>query len=888
MKKLLSLLLTLTLLLSVAAVSVNAYDDEEEGILVNAMLFAEDIPYSEDFVSDTTGEYVVAAVASASFSGKVTLDGKTVINFEGIEDETDMYLVEETVELQEGSTYTVSIDSFDGDSDGFIVLGIANSSLGEYGILEEFVSTDEIPYANDFVTASAEKYQVEIYSPVNVSGKILDKNGKAVYEYNTYYEDELYVLSDIITLSPESTYTFTIDKSDGVSEDTVDVYITEVEYDEEDLYCDSLKYSDLPLDEVLIPDTTGKYNISIASPVDFSASIVDSLGETVAEFDAEYDEIEYCVYETVVLNEGEEYHLLLNASEEFDGRISVNVCKKYVDPDAILDEEIKGFDVPTSFSFSSETDDFYTVSFMADDRFDWRIVDQDGNEIVSKKYDPVISGFYDAIISAEAGTEYTLYVDNYEGADDDEIFLSIIKIDIESDEEFPVVKLITADNVPYSLEFTAPNDGIYYSEILAPAEFSASIKDKDGNAVMTLNSKLEVTTDYAASNYAYLNGGETYSLSIDSYSGKPTDVLAIGVDKIEIEEDEDSILFETFLYSDLDNGPKTFEMIAEETCDYSLGIMSVSPIKYKVTDEDGNVLMQAETESGDFEIASDYAGLEAGKKYYLTLEGYPDNENGPVIAAVYKSEEFDFDVIEMNYYDGGEKFTDIADIMLAYHGTDTDVYVPLNDSEIGAIGQYAFENKNIESVMLDEGYEAIYNYAFLNCKELTEVYLPDSLSIINYGAFMGCDNLKSIEIGSDIFLIEPYALGYDSNMNKIEDFVIYGYSGTAAEQYAIDNGFTFFDIEDDPTDEDPTITEDPTKAPTSVNSTESTNNTSAVKEAKSSNTTAETTTTASVNNSEGSNTNTGTKSYVLVIFIIVLAAIVVVIVIKIVKIKKQK
>lgn len=886
MKKLLSLLLTLAMLLSVAAVTVNAYDGElEEGVLINAMLTSDDIPYSEDFSAEKTGEYAIIAMSPASLSGKITLNGETVISFESTF-EDDMYMVEEYVELSEGNTYTLSIDSFKGGNDDFIVVAVAEASLLETSeVLQEFVSTDEIPYSMDFVTSSAEQYTVQIYSPVNVSGKILDENGSTVYEYNTYNGDELYILSDMITLSPESTYTFTIDKCDGASEDTVDIYIAEAGSDEGDLYFDVLKYSDLPLDAVMIPNTTGKYDVTIGSPVDFTASIVNSSGETVAEFKPEYDETEYSVYETVILSEGEEYHLLLNASEEFDGRIFINVSEKYVDPDAILEEDIKGSDVPASFKFSSETDDFYTVSLMADAILDWRIVDQNGNEIISKKYDPNTVGMYSAIIKAEAGAEYTLYVDNYKGSGDDDIFLSITKIVKENEEEFPVSKLITADSIPYSVDFTAPEKGIYYSEISAPAEFSASIKDKDGNVVMTLDSKLDVTTDYLASNYAYLNAGETYTISIDSYSGKPTDVISIDADYLDINFDVDNcILNETFLYNDLDNGPKTFEMTAEETCDYSLGIVSVSPIKYKVTDEDGNVLMQAETESLEIEMASDYAAFEAGKKYYLTLEGYPDNENGPVMAIVLKSEEFDFDVTEINYYDDGEKLTDIADIMIAYHGTDTDVFVPLDMSEVGAIGQYAFENKNIESVTLDEGYEVIYNYAFLNCKDLTEVYLPETLSVINYGAFMGCDNLKSIVIGSDIFRIEPYALGYDSNMNKIEDFVICGYSGTAAEQYAIDNGFTFIDVENVPT-ENPTEIEPTTEKITTVKNTD---NTTTVNKVKSPNTTTKTTNTVPVNNSEDSNANTGTKSYVLVIFIIVLAAIAVVIVIKVVKIKKQK
>lgn len=891
MKKLLSLLLTLTMLLSLAVVGANAYDNGEEGSLISAMLTSDDIPYSEEFLVDKTGEYFVYGMSSAAFSGNITLDGNEVMSFKAEEVYGGLYLVQEVIELLEGSDYTLNVDNFDGKVDDIIVMEVSESFISESQVLEEFVSTDEIPYSKSFDTLEPEKYMIDIYSPVNVSGRILDENGSVVYEYTTSLEDDLYYLTDVITLSPNSTYTFAIDESDGVSEDTVDVIISGVFGDEEDLYYDILKYSDLPLDAVMIPDSTGKYNIMIDSPVDFTASIVNSSGETVSELTAEYNEVEYNVDETVVLNEGEEYHLLLNASEEFDGILFVNVCKEYVDPNAILDEEIKGADVPTSFTFSSETDDFYEVSLMADDMFDWSIVDQDGNVIISKKYDPYTSGimgFYSVLIKAEAGVEYSLNIDSYEGSDEDDIYLSITKLEINDEDGFPVSKLITGDSIPYTVEFTAPNDGIYGAAISALAEFSASIKDKNGNVVMTFDPAFDENGDYNAEGYAYLDKGETYSLSIDSYSGKPTDVLTVDIDSIDpIVDIEDSILNEMFLYSDLDNGPKTFEMTATESCDYSLLIMSVYSVKYKVTDEDGNVLMESETESGDFETANDFAAFESGKKYYLTLEGYLNNGNGPVVAAVFKSDEFDFVYSEIDYYDQGEKYTDVADMLLAYHGTDTEVYLPLDMSEIGAIGQYAFENKNIESIILEDGYESIHNYAFLNCKELSEVYLPDGLSFIGYGAFMGCDNLKSIELGSDIFVIEPYALGYDSNMNKIEDFVIYGYTGTAAEQYALDNGFEFVDVEEEPTDE-------PTDEPTTIqkssedNSIENSDTSSTVKKAKSPSTITKTTDTKPVNNSQDANTNTGTKSYVLVIFIVVLAAIAAVIVIKVVKIKKQK
>jgi hypothetical protein len=62
-------------------------------------------------------------------------------------------------------------------------------------------------------------------------------------------------------------------------------------------------------------------------------------------------------------------------------------------------------------------------------------------------------------------------------------------------------------------------------------------------------------------------------------------------------------------------------------------------------------------------------------------------------------------------------------------------------------------------------------------------------------AFAGCAALKSVVIPASVTEIQDYAFGYDldssRNCVKISDFKIHGYTGTAAETYATENGFTF-------------------------------------------------------------------------------------------------
>lgn len=89
--------------------------------------------------------------------------------------------------------------------------------------------------------------------------------------------------------------------------------------------------------------------------------------------------------------------------------------------------------------------------------------------------------------------------------------------------------------------------------------------------------------------------------------------------------------------------------------------------------------------------------------------------------------------------------------------------------------------------------------AFRECKRLTELEIPDSVKTIEMYAFYDCESLSSIRIPSTVFEIDSmcglgYLFKYGPNMPSIDGFTIYGYSATAAETYANENGFTFIAI----------------------------------------------------------------------------------------------
>ncbi|MCD7726862.1 MAG: leucine-rich repeat domain-containing protein [Ruminococcus sp.] len=896
MKRVVTFLTTLFLTISTLALSVSATDSEAV-TSIDEVLFSSDIPYSQDIYVAEDDTYSIAAVSTANFTGALMQGDETVLDFEvALDEDSGWYMLTASEISLEAGTYTLKITSFSGGSNDPLAISLV---VEESVPFEAEISADSIPFSGTFEVGSDGLYTVYIGSPVDISGKIVDSSGNTIYDYDTYLmpeETDYYMVYDALTLTAGEEYTFSIDSKAASSSDEISVMISAAYLDENDLYYATLKSSDLPLEQTLTPQITGNYYLSIECPAAFAAVVTDANGETLATISGDESGGLYSLFKALELEEGETYTLSLEADGDFDGRMSVYVFYDVPDEDCVLDAYLCGSEIPTSYTFTATTDQFCTLGVIADARLSWSLVDENGNEIATKLYDPNFS--VETIIKLSEGVEYTLYLTDYEGEDADEINAYIYAVYV--DDEEGSTKLLTADELPNVTELTANGDSIYYFYLCAPSEFSGSVIDSSGNVVATLSSVLQSTSDYVAWQYAYLTSGETYTVVIDNYSGASTDAIVAYYSEEDLEAAFDNIFYEYFLYSDFDDGNVTFEVTPDESRDYTLEISSPQSVDFTVTDSSGNVLIEACTNTNDYaaEEATAYLTLTAGETYTITLSGYDVDENGIVTVTLYETSEFEFEYDERNIYIDGEKSYEFIDMLVRYGGSDTDVYVPLNDCEYGAIGQYAFENKNVETVTLDEGYEVICPYAFLNCTELTEVNLPDGLSTIQYGAFLGCTSLSSITLGSDIQIIEPYALGYDSDYNKIDGFTIYGYTGTVAEEYALENGFTFVDVESitEPTEEtDETNSTEETQVTTSTDDTDTTVTTA---DSEQTVTTAENTTnsTAEVQSTKssgsdttsGSSVNTGTKSYVVAIFIAVLVVLAVAVVIQIIRIKKDK
>lgn len=123
-------------------------------------------------------------------------------------------------------------------------------------------------------------------------------------------------------------------------------------------------------------------------------------------------------------------------------------------------------------------------------------------------------------------------------------------------------------------------------------------------------------------------------------------------------------------------------------------------------------------------------------------------------------------------------------------------------NNVTSIGKGAFQSTIIQKIELPASLESIGEYAFNNCQNLQKVTIPNKEIKIENRAFYNCPKLNTVTIPAKVKEIGKNAFGYQGNIfdeedyeygeeNSIQDFKITGYSNTAAETYAKENGFEF-------------------------------------------------------------------------------------------------
>lgn len=85
-------------------------------------------------------------------------------------------------------------------------------------------------------------------------------------------------------------------------------------------------------------------------------------------------------------------------------------------------------------------------------------------------------------------------------------------------------------------------------------------------------------------------------------------------------------------------------------------------------------------------------------------------------------------------------------VLIGYIGNEK---IPNIPEGVETVGEYAFANSQINSVIIPSSTEKISAYAFQN-STIVNISIPDSVAQINLGAFSYCKSLESITIGAGV------------------------------------------------------------------------------------------------------------------------------------------
>ncbi len=136
------------------------------------------------------------------------------------------------------------------------------------------------------------------------------------------------------------------------------------------------------------------------------------------------------------------------------------------------------------------------------------------------------------------------------------------------------------------------------------------------------------------------------------------------------------------------------------------------------------------------------------------------------------------------------------------------------------LNQNAFNFSKAEEIVIPEAVSVIPQLCFYGCEKLIDIVLPETIVKIEANAFGNCTALENINLPYGLETVEGaafhcaglkaviipdsvknignYAFGYysadDIEFVKDEAFEVQGRGGTAAEEYAIENGFKFTDV----------------------------------------------------------------------------------------------
>ncbi|MBQ2688016.1 MAG: leucine-rich repeat protein [Clostridia bacterium] len=217
-------------------------------------------------------------------------------------------------------------------------------------------------------------------------------------------------------------------------------------------------------------------------------------------------------------------------------------------------------------------------------------------------------------------------------------------------------------------------------------------------------------------------------------------------------------------------------------------------------------------------VIDDYAFLNCENLASVTLPESLDNLGYAVFSGTaYANDENNWEDGLLYYKDmlldskgeisGNVNIKDGTRIIAANAFGDNDNIDSVNISQsVEIIGRGCFSAcENLKSVKLSNNITEIPSRLFSGCLGLENFTIPENVKAIGDNAFFNCLNLKYIVIPESVENFGTDSVGYYNpyygdgsaiplEYSKVEDLVIAGYKGTAAEKYAKEHGFTFEDL----------------------------------------------------------------------------------------------
>ncbi len=165
-------------------------------------------------------------------------------------------------------------------------------------------------------------------------------------------------------------------------------------------------------------------------------------------------------------------------------------------------------------------------------------------------------------------------------------------------------------------------------------------------------------------------------------------------------------------------------------------------------------------------VASLFAALTAHADVAIEQLAFTEVDGGYAVAAKEGEELSGALVIPQEY--NGKPVVSIADWGFYNCKYLTSVEIPNSVTSIG--GDAFFWCENITSANIPDKVKEVSDLMFAYCRSLTSITIPNSVESIGMGAFYGCENLVSVVMGSSVAQIDAQVF---DNCPSLTDIVVY-------------------------------------------------------------------------------------------------------------------